>query len=72
MVDPKAPTIRIWCGIAHQGVDERDRGRRMFFLDYVSPDGKVSVVWDGYTYDDAVLAAEVWEKKGCVVVDDVE
>ncbi|WP_280951510.1 hypothetical protein [Methylorubrum extorquens] len=44
----------------------------MFFLDYVSPDGKVSVVWDGYTYDDAVLAAEAWEKKGCVVVDDVE
>lgn len=44
----------------------------MFFLDYVSPDGEVSVVWDGYTYDDAILAAEVWEKKGCVVVDDVE
>lgn len=72
MVAEKVPTIRIWCGVAYQGVGKRDLGQRMFFLDYIAPDGEVTVVWDGHTYDEAVLAAEGWEKQGCIVIDDVE
>lgn len=72
MVATKGPIIRIWCGVAYQGVDRRDLGQRMFFLDHIAPDGEVTIVWDGHTYDSAVLAAEHWEKQGYVVIDDVE
>lgn len=71
MATPELPTIRIWCGVAHQGVAARDLGQRMFFLDGVMTDGKVSVVWDGHSYEGAPQAAERWERAGCLVVDEV-
>ena len=72
MPAPNVPTIRIWCGIAYQGVDARDLGRRMFFLDHLTLDGQVTVVWDGHSYEEAIRAAETWEREGCLVIDDVE
>lgn len=65
-------TIHIWCGVAHQGVEARDLGQRMFFLDHLTPDGEVTVVWDGYSYEEAIRAAETWERRGCLVIDEVE
>ena len=72
MAAPKVPTIRIWCGVAYQGVDARDLGQRMFFLDCMTTDGEVTVVWDGHSYEEAIRAAERWERGGCVVIDDVD
>ncbi len=71
MATPELPTIRIWCGVARQGVAACDLDQGIFFLDRVMADGKVSVVWDGHSYEGALQAAERWERAGCLVVDQV-
>jgi hypothetical protein len=67
------PAIRIWSCTAYQFVDGRDLGKPMYFIDHVDESGNISVVWDGYTYEDAKAEAEKWKQAtGCLVLDEVD